>query len=233
MRDQVEKLLDTLDTEKTVAVVLFGSYGRGEVHSGSDIDVMVVVDSSDEANSVRARLNSLESLDIEPIVITTKGLAREAERVPSFIVHLTHEGRVLAESPEWEPFKAQLSVKAQDTALIEHEIDRRAKYLGIFAQPERFQASPATALSHIYRIARSIVIARLVQEGEYEFRWQHAFKKLAELRPDLAHDIREVERLRPYYEFAHGRRPEGKLPKRPVKTEHLPSLLRSAKSLAR
>jgi hypothetical protein len=97
---------------------------------------------------------------------------------------------------------------------------------------EHFRNSPVTAMSQIYGVARSLVIARLLERGVHEFSWRRAFDRYAELRPEMRGDLDALKRLRPYYEYARGR-PHATLPTRDIGVPELRSLLDSAARLAK
>ncbi len=65
-----------------VGVVLFGSWARSEVHDGSDIDVLVVVDRSTPVNR-----SLYQKWDRDPII-------EEGHRLEPHFVHLPEQGRV-------------------------------------------------------------------------------------------------------------------------------------------
>ena len=77
LQDFVEKLLPIYGAALR-SVILFGSYARGEEREGSDIDLLLLVDMTDEdLRKLRPRLSMLRLeldaampfLDIQPVVV--------------------------------------------------------------------------------------------------------------------------------------------------------------------
>jgi predicted nucleotidyltransferase len=150
--------MNRLNLSSTVAVLLFGSLARGDQTDHSDLDVLVVV--RDQAartevlRDVRSHLDSLPT----PLVLTVESLEEEAAKRPSFVAHLLDEGIVLYDAPGWTALRNSLARAAVDQEALTNEIRNRARSLWPLQHTERFRNSPVTALSHVYGIARSLVI---------------------------------------------------------------------------
>lgn len=84
-----------LYAERLSAVFVFGSYATGRANDESDLDLLVVVDSSSEPRRHRAvsfgEPESSDDIIISPIVFT----AEEVERLPSFLLTLADGYRTL------------------------------------------------------------------------------------------------------------------------------------------
>ena len=90
------RIVEAICPEK---IVLFGSYAWGKPHKDSDIDLFVVVDSSDEPEYRRARavyrcLRDI-SIPIDVIVKTHDEVKRSAMVVSSLTKKVLDEGTVL------------------------------------------------------------------------------------------------------------------------------------------
>jgi hypothetical protein len=152
-------------------------------------------------------------------------------RRPSFVAHLLDEGVTLKALPEWEGLRDDLARTVSDPDLLLGEI---SSYIHSLAQLECsgiFSTSPITALSHLYTIARSLVFARLLQQGVHEYRWQAAFDIYGSLYPCSRQVTQNLKALRPYYEYARGRRRNCHLPSNLEPSGFL-YLLRSTMQLA-
>jgi len=194
-----------------VAVLLFGSVARGDQDDHSDVDSMIVVDDQNSAATLQRSLRAHGTLAVLPTVRTIASLLDEARERPSFIAHLVDEAVVIRSSSAWPMTRDRLARLSTDPDALDREVRRRLRHLESFSRPERFRLSPVTALSHLWAVARSLVIVRLLQQGVHEYSWQRAFDRYAALRPELRADLDALQRLRPYYEVARGR-PGARLP---------------------
>ena len=204
-RPEVDTALRLLGPGSAVVVMVFGSAARGDETELSDFDLLVVVRADDQVGDLVSRLREHSSRTHIPMVMTPASLVREARRRPSFVAHLLAEGIVIEEAPEWTELRETLGELTRDRDAIRREVSVRARDLEPFTHIERFRCSPITARSHLYAIARSLVIARLLEEGVQEFRWALAFDRYADLHPELRGDLIALKALRPYYEYARAR----------------------------
>lgn len=229
---RLRDLVDHLHDKDVVAVLLFGSMARGDQEQNSDLDVLVVVEDSKRREDVLSMFRAPAYEDSHtPLVLTVKSLRQEAVEHPSFVAHLLDEGTLLQRRPAWDHLRRSLASCAFDSAALAREVRNRARHLEPLLKSERFENSPVTALSHLYGIARSLVIARLLEQGIHEYSWQRAFDRYAELRPELRSTLDELKRLRPYYEYARARSQEG-LPDARIGTSEIRDLASSVAHLA-
>ena len=86
---------------KPQKIILFGSYANGTHRPESDIDLMVVMDTSikeiQQAQQIRKYLNPLFGIDL--VVHTPAKLARRLEMGDSFLQDIVSKGKTLYESP--------------------------------------------------------------------------------------------------------------------------------------
>lgn len=222
----LDQLAASTELDHVVSVVVFGSAAREDTTSQSDLDVLVVVD-----EDPRAVLAGTAGSMFAPLVFTPTALLHEASVRPSFVSHLIDEGRLIYQRADWRGLQARLAVKASDRGALHREVQRRVRHLHPLQPVERFRNSPITAMSQIYRVARSLVIARLLEQGVHEYSWRRAFDLYADIRPDLRRDIEALKALRPYYEYSRAR-PGATLPSRSVDLGELQELVDSAERLA-
>lgn len=77
------------------AVYLFGSFARGEVHEGSDIDLVIVGDFSERLFERIGRILALTDLPIEPLVYTREEFEAMKREGNPFIGEVLATGKVL------------------------------------------------------------------------------------------------------------------------------------------
>ncbi|MDQ6945832.1 MAG: nucleotidyltransferase domain-containing protein [Actinomycetota bacterium] len=222
--------LEDLPVADVVTVLLFGSIARGDDDERSDLDVMVVVEDRGAAAALDQAICSDRDQLVVPSVRTVASLLNEVKERPSFIAHLVDEGRILRQSPAWPPLRARLAEASTDHDALAAEVRYRLQHLEPFSRLERFRLSPVTVLSHLWAIARSVVIAQLLQQGVHEYSWRRAFDRYAELRPDLRGELEALKQLRPYYERARGRTGNG-LPEVQIGTDDVRRLVEAVEQI--
>jgi predicted nucleotidyltransferase len=220
-----------LDFKYVEAMVVFGSAARGEQTDASDLDVLIVVDDQGARTNLLRSFRAETAPPVSPLVLTRDALVSMAESKPSFVSHILEEGIVIYERSDWDDLRASLAIAVANDAALTSELLDRALDLETLSRTERFTDSPITALSHLYTISRSVVIARLLREGVHEYSWKRAFDRYAELHPDLKSDIESLKALRSYYEYARARTdtPPGT---RSIDASVLGTLVSAAKHLA-
>lgn len=84
------------DPEK---IILFGSYARGDIHEGSDVDVLIIKETQERfTDRIGAVLRACD-LDtaVEPLVYTPAELRGLVDRGSDFILTALTEGKVVYE----------------------------------------------------------------------------------------------------------------------------------------
>jgi predicted nucleotidyltransferase len=85
---------------KPLQVILFGSYARGQAHTGSDLNLCLVVPEAGEWLERHAELLrrfDLPGAVLRPVVYTTQELERLRAEGHPFVREILEEGRVLHE----------------------------------------------------------------------------------------------------------------------------------------
>lgn len=89
------------DVDEKATVILYGSYARGEQHSGSDIDLLILVDKDKLTRADQKRMKyPLYELEFEtgkvisPLVLSLKDWETLHRKTP-FYENVSREGRVL------------------------------------------------------------------------------------------------------------------------------------------
>lgn len=97
LKDIVERIQHEYDPER---IILFGSHAWGEPTEESDIDLLIVKDTSKPFHKRWVEVCQIVSplrigLDISPFVITPKELAERLERGDQFFDEILRRGRIL------------------------------------------------------------------------------------------------------------------------------------------
>lgn len=113
-----------LRTEPNVRLaVLFGSAARGEMHGGSDIDLLVRLedDSVAQVAALSHRLGDAAGRAVQPVRL------RDAERRPALLVEILADGRVLVDRtggwPELRARERDIRRGASSETAFEHALD--------------------------------------------------------------------------------------------------------------
>jgi len=78
------------------AVILFGSFARGDINEGSDVDICVVADFKERfLDRIKTLLKLNEGLPLEPIGYTPEEFKRMEDEKNPFILEVKREGKVL------------------------------------------------------------------------------------------------------------------------------------------
>lgn len=110
-------LRKALRTEPTVALaVLFGSAARGEMHSESDVDVLVALREGADTRALASRLSERLGLRVQLVSL------EDARRAPLLLAEALREGRVLVDRESLWPRLRQQRAKVERAAA--HDRDR-------------------------------------------------------------------------------------------------------------
>jgi predicted nucleotidyltransferase len=191
------------------AVLLYGSVARGDAAAGSDIDLLVIgQDRGQTIAELRRRVGSADpDRRVSFVFHTRQSFADLVHDGSRFLVHLRREGEVLLDrtgdvteflAGPWRPVSVEIEIAM--------ELERLANY----DRPEIFGGQFLFPLAHVFTIGKAIVMARLADEGHFEFNRRRAFEAFASRHPDLASDVALVAGLEPF--VARTRRRESDLP---------------------
>lgn len=95
--DRIVNRLRSLDPER---IVLYGSFARGDFHEGSDIDLIVILNTEERFIDRIGRalqVVGVEDFDIEPLVYTPAEYEDMRQRRTALIQSVEREGKVLYE----------------------------------------------------------------------------------------------------------------------------------------
>lgn len=117
----LSRLRQALRTEPAVAfAALFGSAARGDMHSGSDVDVLVALRDGADARALASRLSGGIGLRVQLVSL------EDAQRAPLLLAEALREGRVLIDrEQQWPRLQQQRRTieraAARERARIERE----------------------------------------------------------------------------------------------------------------
>lgn len=99
----LSRLRKALRTEPAVAfAALFGSAARGDMHSGSDVDVLVALRDGADARALASRLSEGIGLRVQLVSL------EDAQRAPLLLAEALREGRVLIDREQrWSRLQAR------------------------------------------------------------------------------------------------------------------------------
>lgn len=125
----LSELRQAFRTEPSVALAaLFGSSARGEMHAGSDVDVLVVLRGTGDRRRLAVRLaerlgRRVQLVDLE-----------DAQRAPLLLAEALREGRVLVDRDGLWPRLQQQRARVERAAARERErVDREFAELFVAA----------------------------------------------------------------------------------------------------
>jgi len=99
----IQSLVDQIVEEFSPArIILFGSYAHGKPHPGSDVDLLVVMDTelSETQQAVEIYQHIQYRFGLDLVVYTPQRLAQRLEWGDSFLHEVVNNGKVLYESPD-------------------------------------------------------------------------------------------------------------------------------------
>ena len=112
----LSQLRRALRTEPTVAfAALFGSGARGEMHAGSDIDLLVALRDGADARVLASRLSERLGRPVQLIELV------DAQRAPLLLAEVLREGRVLVDRERLWPRLRQQRPKVERAARRERD----------------------------------------------------------------------------------------------------------------
>jgi predicted nucleotidyltransferase len=132
------------------AVILFGSYARGEADKRSDIDLLLIFDRKSDVKKVeRKLLKVLDEFRALPLVFSKRSVD-EVSKDPSFFYNVFREGYVLYKRPGTELLPAAIGREKQaiiytygfgslphaqklkfNAALFTHTVKKKYRYVGL------------------------------------------------------------------------------------------------------
>jgi predicted nucleotidyltransferase len=188
------------------AVLLCGSVARGEANEWSDID-LVVIGSGPHLTPEQLRQRLSERDERVSLLYYPTSLFRKLyDQRALFIAHLKKEGIALYD--RLDLLKAVLTQPFVPVVDVTEEIKAHRAKLAPYTDPRRFNNNFLFSLSHLYSIGKGVIMLGLAKRGVLEFNREEAFRRFANLNPDLARETETVAQLRPFYRLVTCRQPE-------------------------
>jgi predicted nucleotidyltransferase len=101
----ISRFFGKLGTKNVKAVILFGSFARGDFTEKSDIDVLFITDNKTE---LKKRVDSLAEeflkeydVDIMPVYFTEKEFKERKEKFDKLVVNVLNEGKIYFSELGW------------------------------------------------------------------------------------------------------------------------------------
>lgn len=100
-QEEIEKIVRRIvEGYRPLKVILFGSYAYGEPGADSDVDLLIVKETSERFIDRWVKIRELiadpkRRIPVEPIVITPEELARRLRGGDQFIQEIINQGKVL------------------------------------------------------------------------------------------------------------------------------------------
>jgi len=192
------------DDPRVVAIALLGSLARGNAASGSDIDLLVLVDRTTATSELFQALPAdLRHGRMALIVRAAESWLERASEGDLFVAHAVMEGKVFHDpNGLLERAREALRGGPLDT---KGDIRRQLHLLRLYRDPGRLNGNHLFALAHLFGIGKAVAIARCVEWGTPTFVKETAFDRVSERRPDLASEVELIRALRPFYDVAADR----------------------------
>jgi len=105
---KIEKIFEDIEKYKQVVIkeinpkkiILFGSFARGDINEGSDVDLIVIADWKEsflERIKILLELNKFE-IPLEPLGYTEEEFEKLIKEGNSFILRVLNEGKIIYQS---------------------------------------------------------------------------------------------------------------------------------------
>ena len=116
----LSQLRQAFRTEPAVSfAALFGSAARGEMHAGSDVDVLVALRDGADRRALASRLSQRVGRNVQLVSLD------DAQRAPLLLAEALREGRVLVDREQrWPRLQRQRSKIERGAALERARVDR-------------------------------------------------------------------------------------------------------------
>lgn len=206
---QAERIADFLVTHGPAleGVLLYGSVARGSATEWSDIDLLVVGPRTDVRVSelLRKVRKNFPHDRVSLVYLATDQVEEYLSRGSRFLIHIRREGRILHDGSGI--LTAALSRPFEPIPATE-EIDLELERLQMYDDLSRYGDNYLFCLSHIYTLAKTIVMARLAEAGFYEFDRTRAFTAFGERWPEAKPALATIQELQPFYNLVSRRHPQ-------------------------
>jgi len=179
-----------------VAVILVGSYARGDFVSSSDIDIVAITKRSTTSRQIRNMVPILAANPRLSVYPYSRDIFRMRYRLGDlFIRHVIEEGEVIYDDGSYRRLLEEPFPKNSEQALRELELVK--KKLGTF-ELKAFNRLYLDYLAQLYALSVQTAIAALILAGHPEYNKRRMFKQMARLYPKVKTESANLERLAPF-----------------------------------
>jgi len=185
------------------AACLFGSAARGDDDSGSDLDLLVVLEDSEDREGLREEAQAIRA-DLPPrtqlCVLGEKRLQENFAGRTVFAAHLAREGSIVAD-PD-----GTLTRLIDDFPRGEPVLESSSRLLAqieLYADLAWCGGYYLFCLADLYAWGRSGAMLAVARSGRFEFGRDRVFDRLGTIRPDLVEAATRIRALRPFWERVH------------------------------
>ena len=188
-------------------VLLYGSVARGSANAWSDLDFLAVGQRSDISvgDLLRGVKIRFPGVRVSIVYLPDERLDEYLTAGTRFLVHVREEGRILRDSTG----ALQRALAAPfEPVPAEEEIEPELQRLKLYDDPTRYGDNFLFCFAHVYTIAKTIVMARLADDGAFEFDRDRAFDEFVSRWPLALPAVATIRELRPFFNLVSRRRPE-------------------------
>jgi predicted nucleotidyltransferase len=179
---------------------VLGSVARGESHSGSDIDLMLIALEPTRPSKLYPKLGGLEAISL--IIHTRESFRRLAASRAIFAMHVRDEGKILFDRHRWlsEQLDSLVGQKADPTLTYRWASREVERYRDL----ARFNGIYHFAFARLYSISRAVAIGITVEKGDPQYGKDEPFSWIAAQFPALADPVQRLSALRAFREIEGG-----------------------------
>jgi predicted nucleotidyltransferase len=167
---------------RVVALILFGSWARGDADSRSDVDICAIADvqTFEEEQDVLDRLNSqYATLNADFTVLTRDRARAMASKGSVLMMHLKAEGRIIYDKGAMAAHIVGDSLPAKSFATL---ISPYRRIWNDIASELRFFATLTEADLHsVFMVVRNVCMITALANGQMAFGRVHVFEAAATL----------------------------------------------------
>ncbi len=166
------RLDEILHGRELKSLILYGSRARGEMHPGSDIDLLIVHDSPrqvkdeilDAASEIELQLSERQDIDLQPLVRTVSELAQESALGMPLLHNIAREGIIL----EGEPIMPEKMDRKYWAAIYIEDAKQQLASAKLLLANGDIRRPIAMAFSIYEDAARAVLIAKGIAPKSHE-----------------------------------------------------------------
>lgn len=179
------------------SIILVGSYARGDPNEYSDIDLVLISDTSLSRSELLAKLPSGENMKkLSLLPYPSRIFAILYMEGSLFMAHLLKEGLVLYDDGYYTHLTKQPFKISRESLLLQWDMLKQR--VGLYDDLSIYGEVFIDCISHLYSLVKNVAIIALALKGELTFNKARALERLSILFPQLREDIAELTKLKPF-----------------------------------